>query len=293
MYHKPVLLEQSVDALCIEEKKDGVFIDATLGGGGHTREILDRLGSKGTLLVFDQDEDAIENAPDDKRVIAVRSNFRFIENFVKYHKIEGVDGIIADLGVSSHQFDTAERGFSYRFDSQLDMRMNTEQKLSARELIAESSLDDLTRIFREYGELDNARKVATLICRQRESGEPILTTSDLKRVLEKLYNPQTERKFLGKVFQALRIEVNQEMRALEDLLCGAKEVLLSGGRLSVITYHSLEDRIVKNFLRDGKAEGSFSIVNKKPILPTEEEMAANGRSRSAKLRVAERVRQSK
>ena len=210
MYHKPVLLEQSVDALCIEEKKDGVFIDATLGGGGHTREILDRLGSKGSLLVFDQDEDAIENAPDDKRVIAVRSNFRFIENFVKYHKIEGVDGIIADLGVSSHQFDTAERGFSYRFDSQLDMRMNQEQKLSARELIAESSLDDLTRIFREYGELDNARKVATLICRQRESGEPIITTSDLKRVLEKLYNQQTERKFLGKVFQALRIEVNKD-----------------------------------------------------------------------------------
>lgn len=291
MYHKPVLLEQSVDALCIEEKKDGVFIDATLGGGGHTREILDRLGSKGTLLVFDQDEDAIENAPDDKRVIAVRSNFRFIENFVKYHKIEGVDGIIADLGVSSHQFDTAERGFSYRFDSQLDMRMNQEQKLSARELIAESSLDDLTRIFREYGELDNARKVATLICRQRESGEPIITTSDLKRVLEKLYNQQTERKFLGKVFQALRIEVNKEMRALEDLLCGAKAVLKNGGRLSVITYHSLEDRIVKNFLRDSKAEGSFSLVNKKPILPTEEEMAANGRSRSAKLRVAERVRE--
>ena len=290
MYHKPVLLEQSVDALCIEEKKDGVFIDATLGGGGHTREILDRLGSKGTLLVFDQDEDAIENAPDDKRVIAVRSNFRFIENFVKYHKIEGVDGIIADLGVSSHQFDTAERGFSYRFDSQLDMRMNQEQKLSARELIAESSLDDLTRIFREYGELDNARKVATLICRQRESGEPIITTSDLKRVLEKLYNQQTERKFLGKVFQALRIEVNKEMRALEDLLCGAKAVLKNGGRLSVITYHSLEDRIVKNFLRDSKAEGSFSLVNKKPILPTEEEMAANGRSRSAKLRVAERIK---
>ena len=291
MYHKPVLLEQSVDALCIEEKRDGVFIDATLGGGGHTREILDRLGSKGTLLVFDQDEDAIENAPDDKRVIAVRSNFRFIENFVKYHKIEGVDGIIADLGVSSHQFDTAERGFSYRFDSQLDMRMNQEQKLSARELIAESSLDDLTRIFREYGELDNARKVATLICRQRESGEPIITTSDLKRVLEKLYNQQTERKFLGKVFQALRIEVNKEMRALEDLLYGAKAVLKNGGRLSVITYHSLEDRIVKNFLRDSKAEGSFSLVNKKPILPTEEEMAANGRSRSAKLRVAERVRE--
>ena len=291
MYHKPVLLEQSVDALCIEEKKDGVFIDATLGGGGHTREILDRLGSKGTLLVFDQDEDAIENAPDDKRVIAVRSNFRFIENFVKYHKIEGVDGIIADLGVSSHQFDTAERGFSYRFDSQLDMRMNQEQKLSARELVAESSLDDLTRIFREYGELDNARKVATLICRQRESGEPIITTSDLKRVLEKLYNQQTERKFLGKVFQALRIEVNKEMRALEDLLCGAKAVLKNGGRLSVITYHSLEDRIVKNFLRDSKAEGSFSLVNKKPILPTEEEMAANGRSRSAKLRIAERVKE--
>ena len=290
MYHKPVLLEQSVDALCIEEKKDGVFIDATLGGGGHTREILDRLGSKGTLLVFDQDEDAIENAPDDKRVIAVRSNFRFIENFVKYHKIDGVDGIIADLGVSSHQFDTAERGFSYRFDSQLDMRMNQEQKLSARELVAESSLDDLTRIFREYGELDNARKVATLICRQRESGEPIITTSDLKRVLEKLYNQQTERKFLGKVFQALRIEVNKEMRALEDLLCGAKAVLKNGGRLSVITYHSLEDRIVKNFLRDSKAEGSFSLVNKKPILPTEEEMAANGRSRSAKLRVAERIK---
>ncbi len=285
MYHKAVLLKESVDALNIGEDKDGIYADATLGGGGHSREILGRLGAMGKLVVFDQDEDAIANAPADERVITIRSNFRFLENHILHLGVGKISGVIADLGVSSHQFDTPERGFSYRFDSELDMRMNKLSRLTAADIVNNYSQDELARVFRQYGELPNAAVVAKLICNARG----ISSTAELAQVLKKLYNPVSAKKFLSKVFQALRIEVNGEMRALQDLLTGCKMVLKSGGRLSVITYHSLEDRIVKNFLRDCKNEGSFIIVGKRPIEPSEDEMEQNPRSRSAKLRIAERV----
>lgn len=289
MYHKSVLLGESVDALGIEGKRDGVFVDATFGGGGHSREILARLGQKGRLIVFDQDEDALANVPEDKRITKIRSNFRFLENYIRYLGVGAVDGVIADLGVSSHQFDTAERGFSYRFDSQLDMRMNTLADLDASQVVGSYSLEALTKIFRDYGEVDGAGKVASAIISAR-GNKKIETTGDLRDALSRFFNAQSERKFLGKVFQALRIEVNREMRALEDLLEGCLNTLGENGRLSVITYHSLEDRIVKNFLRDRKADGTFEILSRKPILPSEEEIEANPRSRSAKLRIGERKR---
>lgn len=289
MYHKSVLLAESVDALGIEGKRDGVFVDATFGGGGHSREILARLGEKGRLIVFDQDEDALANAAEDKRITKIRSNFRFLENYIRYLGVGAVDGVIADLGVSSHQFDTAERGFSYRFDAPLDMRMNTLAELDAAQVVNSYSLEDLAKIFRDYGEVDGAGKVASAIVTAR-AGRKIETTGDLRDALSRFFNAQSERKFLGKVFQALRIEVNREMRALEDLLEGCLNTLGSGGRLSVITYHSLEDRIVKNFLRDRKADGTFEIISRKPILPSEEEIEANPRSRSAKLRIGQRKR---
>lgn len=289
MYHKSVLLGESVDALGIEGKRDGVFVDATFGGGGHSREILARLGQKGRLIVFDQDEDALTNVPEDKRITKIRSNFRFLENYIRYLGVGAVDGVIADLGVSSHQFDTAERGFSYRFDSPLDMRMNTLADLDASQVVGSYSLEALTKIFRDYGEVDGAGKVASAIVSAR-GNKKIETTGDLRDALSRFFNAQSERKFLGKVFQALRIEVNREMRALEDLLEGCLNTLGENGRLSVITYHSLEDRIVKNFLRDRKADGTFEILSRKPILPSEEEIEANPRSRSAKLRIGERKR---
>ena len=289
MYHKSVLLDESVDALGIEGKGDGVFVDATFGGGGHSREILARLGEKGRLIVFDQDEDALANAAEDKRITKIRSNFRFLENYIRYLGVGAVDGVIADLGVSSHQFDTAERGFSYRFDAPLDMRMNTLAELDASQVVNSYSLEDLTKIFRDYGEVDGAGKVASAVVSAR-TGKKIETTGDLREALSRFFNAQSERKFLGKVFQALRIEVNREMRALEDLLEGCLNTLGDGGRLSVITYHSLEDRIVKNFLRDRKADGTFEIISRKPLLPSEEEIQANPRSRSAKLRIGQRKR---
>lgn len=289
MYHKSVLLGESVDALGIEGKRDGVFVDATFGGGGHSREILARLGQKGRLIVFDQDEDALANVPEDKRITKIRSNFRFLENYIRYLGVGAVDGVIADLGVSSHQFDTAERGFSYRFDSPLDMRMNTLADLDASQVVGSYSLEALTKIFRDYGEVDGAGKVASAIVSAR-GNKKIETTGDLRDALSRFFNAQSERKFLGKVFQALRIEVNREMRALEDLLEGCLNTLGENGRLSVITYHSLEDRIVKNFLRDRKADGTFEILSRKPILPSDEEIEANPRSRSAKLRIGERKR---
>ena len=289
MYHKSVLLGESVDALGIEGKRDGVFVDATFGGGGHSREILARLGQKGRLIVFDQDEDALANVPEDKRITKIRSNFRFLENYIRYLGVGAVDGVIADLGVSSHQFDTAERGFSYRFDSPLDMRMNTLADLDASQVVGSYSLEALTKIFRDYGEVDGAGKVASAIVSAR-GNKTIETTGDLRDALSRFFNAQSERKFLGKVFQALRIEVNREMRALEDLLEGCLNTLGENGRLSVITYHSLEDRIVNNFLRDRKADGTFEILSRKPILPSEEEIEANPRSRSAKLRIGERKR---
>ena len=294
-YHVPVLLDQSVSALDI--RSNGIYVDATFGGGGHSREILNRLGPDGKLISFDRDTDAIKNAPDDKRLILVHNNFRFVENFVRYNGYDGVDGILADLGVSSHQFDSGERGFSFRFDAPLDMRMNQKAKRNAADIVNNYSQEDLTKIFKIYGEIDKPWRAAELVCRARATA-PIETTGQLSKAVEKMYNAQTEHKFLAKLYQALRIEVNMEMQALEDFLSGALSILKPGGILSVITYHSLEDRMVKNFMKSGNTEGEiikdfygkiespFEIITRKPIIHDEEEISRNTRSRSAKLRVA-------
>lgn len=297
-YHTPVLLAESVDGLNIKE--DGTYIDATFGGGGHTTEILSHLGQKGKIISFDKDSDALQNAPKDKRLTLINNNFRFIQNFIHYMNIEYVDGILADLGVSSHQFDTSERGFSFRFDTQLDMRMNRKSGTSAKEVINNYPCESLSRIFRLYGELNNANKIAQCICNAREEAQ-IATTGDLNRVVDKFSSRDSEHKFLAKLYQAIRIEVNMEMRALEDFLYGAGKLLKKNGRLSIITYHSLEDRMVKNYIKSGNTDG---IINKdffgkievpyknitgKPITPDEEEISRNPRSRSAKLRIAEKI----
>ncbi len=294
-YHTPVLLDESVSALAI--KPDGVYVDATFGGGGHSREILKQLGPKGVLIAFDKDTDALENAPDDTRLILVHNNFRFIHNFVRFHGFSGVDGILADLGVSSHQFDTGERGFSFRFDAPLDMRMNRLAAKDAKEVVNSYSEEDLERIFRIYGEVESSKRVASLICEARRVS-PIETTDELGRAIEKILPKFSEHKFLAKIYQALRIEVNGEMNDLEKFFEGSIKALKSGGIMSVITYHSLEDRIVKNFFKSGTISGEiekdlmgrgqspFIIENKKPILPEESEISNNTRARSAKLRVA-------
>jgi len=296
-YHTPVLLDESVSALSIIE--NGVYVDATFGGGGHSKEILKRLGPEGRLLAFDLDSDALENAPEDNRLTLVHGNFRFVHNFARYNGFEKVDGILADLGVSSHQFDTGERGFSFRFSAPLDMRMNTLAQTSAEDIINSYSEEDLVQIFRLYGEVDNAGKVANLICKAR-IGKPIKTTDDLGRAIESVLPKFSEHKYLAKIYQALRIEVNGEMTSLEGFMNGAIRSLRSGGRIAVITYHSLEDRIVKNYFKSGNKTGEiernilgagespYRIVTRKPVLPPEEEIAGNTRARSAKLRVAER-----
>lgn len=299
-YHTPVLLNESVDALRIKE--DGIYTDATFGGGGHSLEILRRLGKNGRLISFDRDEDAMKNNPiplDDKRFILVNNNFKFIANFAKYNSLPYMDGILADLGVSSHQFDCGRRGFSFRFDAPLDMRMGRKAQRTAAEIIRNYSKEELVRIFRLYGELEQASRVADLICMEREKRE-IVTTEDLTKTLAPIHNYRNEHKFLAKVFQALRIEVNEEMESLEGFLEGTLQILKPGAILSVITYHSLEDRMVKNFMRSGNIEGKiekdiygnaespFIAVTKKPIVPSAKEVAANSRSRSAKLRVAKR-----
>lgn len=286
-YHTPVMLEQSISALDI--KPGGLYLDATFGGGGHSREILSRLGRKGKLIVMDQDAEALANAPDDSRLITCHANFRFVHNFVHYHGFDGVDGILADLGVSSHQFDTEERGFSFRFeDSRLDMRMNSSGNLTAEEVVNTYAEEDLERIFKMYGEVDSSRKVASLICRARSEAR-IETSAQLTAALKSVLPPFIEHKYLAKVYQALRIEVNREMEALEKFLPMAVKSLRSGGRLAVITYHSLEDRIVKNAIRDMQAERKLEKITRKPILPEEEEIASNSRARSAKLRVAQKI----
>ena len=296
-YHVPVLLDESVSALDI--KPDGVYVDATFGGGGHSREILRRLGPEGRLLAFDQDEDALANAPDDRRLTLVHANFRFVHNFVRYHGFDEVDGILADLGVSSHQFDTQERGFSFRFSAPLDMRMNRMAGRSAEEVVNSYSEEVLENIFRLYGEVDNSRKVAHLIAVARETA-PIRTTDDLGRAIESVLPKFSEHKYLAKFYQALRIEVNGEMQSLEGFMKGATRSLRSGGRFSVITYHSLEDRIVKYWFKAGNVSGEaehtltgvvpspFRTISKKPVLPAEEEISSNTRARSAKLRIAEK-----
>jgi len=296
-YHTPVMLDESVSALVTNP--DGVYADATFGGGGHTAELLSRLHDGARVIAFDRDRDAVRNAPDDPRLTMVHNNFRFIENYARHLDVR-FDGVLADLGVSSHQFDTADRGFSFRFeDAPLDMRMNAEGKLTAAEIVNTYSAEDLERILRLYGEVDQPRRAAGLIAAARDQQE-IRTTGDLDRALARILPKGAEHKVLAKVYQALRIEVNQEMRSLEKFLEGATASLKEGGRLVVITYHSLEDRMVKNFIKTGNVEGKeekdmfgrtatpLEAVNRKPILPSESEIAGNTRARSAKLRIAER-----
>lgn len=294
-YHIPVMLEEALEALAIKPK--GVYVDATLGGGGHSRAIVERLSADGHLYSFDQDIEAISRAFSDSRFTAVHGNFRFLSNFLRYYRVEGVDGILADLGVSSHHFDDASRGFSFRSDSPLDMRMNQRGNMTARTIVNEADVDRLTTIFKTYGELRHARKIAEAIVRSRGKKE-IITTGDLLEAVSPLINPRQEKKELAQVFQALRIEVNGEMEALEEFLRQALRVLKPGGRLVVITYHSLEDRIVKNFMRSGRVDGEivkdfygktetpFEIGKSKPVVPGQAEIDRNPRSRSAKMRVA-------
>lgn len=297
-YHNPVLLRESLSALITDPR--GSYADATFGGGGHSRGILGQLAPEGRLLAFDRDADAAVNAPDDPRFTLIHNNFRFIHNYTLLHCKEGLDGILADLGVSSHQFDTAERGFSFRYSAPLDMRMNVQGDKTAADIVASYTQNELEKILKIYGEVDNARKVASLIVKAREQ-RPILTTDDLHDAIAAALPSFAEHKFLAKVYQAFRIEVNQEMRSLEKFLSGAAASLKQGGRLVIITYHSLEDRMVKNFFRTGNVEGTvekdifgrsnapLKPLGGKPLLPTEEEIEHNTRARSAKLRVAEKL----
>lgn len=311
IYHVPVLLKESIDGLAI--KPDGVYVDVTFGGGGHSREILRRLGSNGHLYSFDQDADAEQNVlepeqdgngarrfVDDARFTFVRSNFRYLRNWMRYYGVDHIDGLLADLGVSSHHFDDESRGFSFRFDAPLDMRMNRRAGATAADLVNNDTEQELANIFYLYGELRNARRIAALLVKAR-SQNPIATTAQFMAAVEPAFHREREKKDMAKVFQALRIEVNHEMSALAEMLAAATELLGQGGRLSVITYHSLEDRMVKNVIRAGNVSGSIEkdfygsiqsplkAVNNKPIVPDEDELQRNPRSRSAKLRIAEKA----
>lgn len=296
-YHNPVLLKPSIDGLDINP--NGIYVDVTFGGGGHSREILSRLGEHGKLIAFDQDQDAQQNLINDPRFIFVSENFRFLKKFLRFHGIKQVDGILGDLGVSSHQFDVAQRGFSTRFESDLDMRMNQKSQLSAFEVINTYEVEELFRIFRDYGELTTAKKMAYAIVNERES-TPIKTSEDLKSVLDRFLPKHRNHKILAQIYQAIRIEVNQEMLVLKEFLIQSLDVLKAGGRLSVISYHSLEDRLVKRFMKNGLFEGEpekdifgrfevpFKLIGKL-IIPSDDEIAANNRARSAKLRIAEKL----
>ncbi len=298
VYHIPVLLKQSIDGLAI--CPEGIYVDVTFGGGGHSREILKHLSGKGHLYSFDQDPDAEQNIVENKHFTFVRSNFRFLQNFMQYYGVEQVDGILADLGVSSHHFDDAERGFSFRFEGLLDMRMNQRAGKTAADIVNEYTEEDLAHIFYLYGELKNSRKLASILVKARAK-QPIQTIGDFLNIVQPLFGREREKKELAKVFQALRIEVNQEMTALKEMLQAAISLLKPGGRLAVITYHSLEDRMVKNIMKTGNIEGKlkqdffgrietpFKLVNNKVIVPDDEELARNPRSRSAKLRIAEKI----
>ena len=297
-YHVPVLLQESIDGLNI--KSDGIYVDVTFGGGGHSREILSRLGKNGHLYSFDQDADAEKNIIADDRFTFVRSNFRYLRNWMRYYGVEAIDGLLADLGVSSHHFDDETRGFSFRFDAPLDMRMNKRAGKTAADIVNEYDEAKLADVFFLYGELKNSRRIANAIAAYRQQ-KRIETTGDLMAATEKLMRTEKEKKDLARLFQALRIEVNHEMDALRNMLNSASQLLKNGGRLSVITYHSLEDRIVKNVMKAGNAEGKiekdffgrvsspFRLVNNKVITPQEDELQNNPRSRSAKLRIAERI----
>ena len=295
-YHVPVLLKESVDGLAIQP--DGIYVDVTFGGGGHSREILSRLGQRGHLYSFDQDADAEKNIVSDDRFTFVRSNFRYIGQWMRYYGVDHIDGLLADLGVSSHHFDDETRGFSFRFDAPLDMRMNKRAGMTAADVVNNYTEEQLADVFYLYGELKNARRLAQAIAEARRE-QAIATTGDLSKIAEVLMRSDREKKDLARVYQALRIEVNHEMEALRDMLQGATRLLKTGGRLSVITYHSLEDRIVKNVMKAGNAEGRieqdfygrvsspFKLVNK-VTTPSFEEQQDNPRSRSAKLRIAEK-----
>ena len=298
-YHVPVLLGESVDGLAI--KPDGIYVDVTFGGGGHSREILSRLGPEGRLYSFDQDADARDNAvTGDSRFHFVRSNFRYLKNWMRYYGEDHIDGLLADLGVSSHHFDDGQRGFSFRFDAPLDMRMNQQALVSAADVVNGYEEQKLADVFYLYGEMKNARKIAAAIVKAR-SAKAIVTTADLMAAMASVIGKEKEKKDLARLFQALRIEVNHEMEALEEMLSAATQLLAPNGRLVVLTYHSLEDRLVKNFMRAGNAEGKVEQdffgnrlaplrpVNNKVIVPSAEEQEENPRSRSAKLRIAERI----
>ena len=298
VYHVPVLLKESVDGLAI--RPDGIYVDVTFGGGGHSKEILQRLGKNGHLYSFDQDADAERNIPGDERFTFVRSNFRYLRNWMRYYGVEQIDGLLADLGVSSHHLDDETRGFSFRFDAALDMRMNTKGGTTAAEIVNKADEQKLADIFYLYGELKSARRIAAAIVKAR-TAKPIVTTHDLLHVTEHLFQREHEKKDAARMFQALRIEVNHEMDALKEMLLAATDLIKPGGRLSVITYHSLEDRIVKKVMKAGNTEGKikqdfygridtpFKAVNGKVIVPNNEEQQENPRSRSAKLRIAEKV----
>ncbi|MBQ4818433.1 16S rRNA (cytosine(1402)-N(4))-methyltransferase RsmH [Aquimarina sp. MMG016] len=296
-YHNPVLLKETVDGLAM--KPDGVYVDVTFGGGGHSREILKRLGPHGKLFAFDQDQDALDNVIEDDRFTLINENFRFIKRFLRFHGQKKVDGILGDFGVSSHQFDVAERGFSTRFEGDLDMRMDQNKKLSAYHVINEYEENDLRAVFFNYGELRNAPKLARTIVGARKN-DPIKTSVELKEVLSPFLPTHREHKILAQIYQAIRIEVNQEIEVLKEFLLQTPELLDVGGRVSLISYHSLEDRLVKRFIRSGMFEGepekdmygNISVPFKKVgklIVPTAEEIAINNRARSAKLRIAERI----
>lgn len=297
-YHIPALLNESIDGLNIQP--NGTYVDVTFGGGGHSKEILSRLGDEGKLYGFDQDEEAYGNVLQDNRFVFVRSNFRYLNNFLQYYEVEKVDGILADLGVSSHHFDDEERGFSFRFDSQLDMRMNRSAKQTAADVLNNYDEEQLSNVFYLYGELRMARKIASAIISARQK-KPVETVNEFLEIMDRFAYRDKEKKVLAQAFQALRIEVNQELDALSEMLQQSVEYLSVGGRLSVISYHSLEDRIVKNFFRSGNIEGkiekdfygnpltNLKIINRKVIVPSNEEQQLNPRSRSAKLRVAEKI----
>lgn len=297
MYHRSVLLTESVDGLAI--RPDGIYVDATFGGGGHAMEILKRL-TTGRLFAFDQDEDALKNQPDDPRLVVISHNFRYVRNFLKLYRAVPVDGILADLGISSHQIDTADRGFSTRFDAALDMRMDRRKSRSAREIVNHYPEEALARVFRDYGEIRNASKAASLVIRRRKSG-PIETTEELKSTLMTCIEKGKENKFFAQVFQSLRIEVNQELDALKEFLTQSTAILKPGGRLVILSYHSLEDKLVKNYFRSGNFEGTlgkdfygniqtpFRLVNRKAVVADERETDENSRARSARLRIAEKL----
>lgn len=297
MYHQPVMLNETIEGLAI--RPGGIFVDVTYGGGGHSAVILEKLAG-GRLIAFDQDLDAMANKIDDQRLTLINHNFRYLKNFLKYYDAMPVDGILADLGVSSHQFDVADRGFSLRFPGKLDLRMNRQQGKTAQHVLNEYPLDELVKIFREYGELSNAWAIGNAIVKAREI-KPLVRFEDLQAVLMRFAPVAKDIKFFAKILQALRIEINEELEALKEFLIQAAEVLKPGGRLVVMSYHSLEDRLVKNFIKTGNFEGTveqdfygnvkstFNVITRKPLVPHEKELELNSRSRSAKLRIAEKL----